>query len=731
MKTKINKTESSVKTRNLFHPESSKTGFFAAQPKLNVGLPGDKYELEADKVSDTLINRQSETASFFAPAQPLNVQSKSIAETLTPLVQRAEEEQAQPKLELQCQEEEEEELQPRLEVQRQKEEEMLQMQPIEEDEELLQPKSERATEGNSTTTEQQLQLTRGNGSSLDAKTRAQMENGFGADFSGVKIHTNTTAVQMNKEIGAQAFTSGNDIYFNEGNYKPNSQNGKKLLAHELTHTIQQGASNVVGSIQREISATTSTVDEHAVDSSAATCDEATQREKEAFINHGLYGPRSLVPEGTRVGGFQASYNPTTETLQITVRGKTRFVDGLEVGSDGFVNSHESDLAGLARLLNYVDSEVLSNTVVSNYYTWNETQKETARNNFRQRISETIWTWQDEPWLQFRVNEPCWDDVRANVSIDINVQAEGEASYATATTTSNDHLQVTLVKNPERSEFSQVRSLIRTTAERVGAERMETIHTAAGLTSGASVDSNRTGRGRNRNPYDNEMTLSNLSLQNNPTEVNNFNRSMLRRSVKFARNESVLDSGDKARIDQFITDFSESDSDTSNSYVTLIGHASRLGSTSANRRLVAARLNSVMNYLREKGFPNIDTRVRTENRSDTVAESYPDTEGNADFFRMVEIVIGQGDLQNTVAHEFGHVFGLLDEYATVGTSFTGTGTAPGTEVGHSEMSDDIGAGRVQSENSDNIMSAGNIVRGQHYGPFGWALGEITPKTWRLV
>src|SRR5690606_1881665 len=57
----------------------------------------------------------------------------------------------------------------------------------------------------------------------------------------VRIHTGADSVQMNRELGAQAFTHGRDIYFNEGKYNPSSPDGQRLLAHELTHVVQQGA----------------------------------------------------------------------------------------------------------------------------------------------------------------------------------------------------------------------------------------------------------------------------------------------------------------------------------------------------------------------------------------------------------------------------------------------------------------------------------------------------------
>ena len=71
-----------------------------------------------------------------------------------------------------------------------------------------------------------------------------MSNKVGADFSNVKVHSDSKAADMNSSIGAKAFTHGKDIYFNKGQYNPSSQGGKHLLAHELTHTVQQGAAEM-------------------------------------------------------------------------------------------------------------------------------------------------------------------------------------------------------------------------------------------------------------------------------------------------------------------------------------------------------------------------------------------------------------------------------------------------------------------------------------------------------
>ncbi|GAB3422920.1 eCIS core domain-containing protein [Niabella aquatica] len=90
--------------------------------------------------------------------------------------------------------------------------------------------------------EQSLSSSKGGGSAMSASSRQFMENRFGADFSGVRIHTGTQAESLSRSIQAQAFAHGNDIYFNSGKYAPGTAAGDVLLAHELTHTIQQGAS---------------------------------------------------------------------------------------------------------------------------------------------------------------------------------------------------------------------------------------------------------------------------------------------------------------------------------------------------------------------------------------------------------------------------------------------------------------------------------------------------------
>jgi len=95
------------------------------------------------------------------------------------------------------------------------------------------------------------QTLRSGGQQLDKSTRSFMESRFGYDFSQVQIHNNPLAHRSSSEINALAYTHGNHIVFGVGKYRPETEGGKQLLAHELTHVVQQGSSiHLKRSIQR-------------------------------------------------------------------------------------------------------------------------------------------------------------------------------------------------------------------------------------------------------------------------------------------------------------------------------------------------------------------------------------------------------------------------------------------------------------------------------------------------
>jgi hypothetical protein len=152
------------------------------QPRLEIGQPDDPYEREADRVADQVMRMPD------------------------------------PGIQMKCEGCDEE----------------VQMNP------LVQRKSN--TGGTQTVSPEISSAIRsksGSGRPLPKRTQLEMSGKIGEDFSRVRIHDDDTAVQLSRDLGAKAFTVGNDVYFNRGQYRPDSGQGKKLLTHELVHTVQQ------------------------------------------------------------------------------------------------------------------------------------------------------------------------------------------------------------------------------------------------------------------------------------------------------------------------------------------------------------------------------------------------------------------------------------------------------------------------------------------------------------
>ncbi|BAZ23368.1 hypothetical protein NIES4073_42560 [Kalymmatonema gypsitolerans NIES-4073] len=118
------------------------------------------------------------------------------------------------------------------------EDKMAQMQP------LVQRRSGEGGTDATADVESAIKHARGKGRPLPDNVRSSMENAFGADFSGVKVHTDTHADQLNRSIQARAFTTGQDVFFRHGEFALGSKRGQELLAHELTHVVQQNGNAV-------------------------------------------------------------------------------------------------------------------------------------------------------------------------------------------------------------------------------------------------------------------------------------------------------------------------------------------------------------------------------------------------------------------------------------------------------------------------------------------------------
>ena len=185
----------------------------AIQAKMTVSAPGDIYEQEAERVAD------------------------SVTRAMASQVQR------QP-------EEEEEELQmtPISQLQRQEEEE----------EELMMKGNEDYAAQPLESLEMRIETARGRGQPLPDTARASLEPMLGHDFGDVRIHTDAEADDLSMQLKAEAFTTGKDIFFRQGAYRPNSLAGQGILAHELAHVVQQSKAPPVAERMKQVNRENST-----------------------------------------------------------------------------------------------------------------------------------------------------------------------------------------------------------------------------------------------------------------------------------------------------------------------------------------------------------------------------------------------------------------------------------------------------------------------------------------
>jgi hypothetical protein len=112
-------------------------------------------------------------------------------------------------------------------------------------------------------TAERINHERDKGQSLDAGVAKTMGSTLGHDFSNVRVHNSPEAADLNTQLSAKAFTTGKDIFFGEGAYEPHSSSGQELLAHELTHVVQQGSGAVGGSSRMTVNAPGDTFEQQA------------------------------------------------------------------------------------------------------------------------------------------------------------------------------------------------------------------------------------------------------------------------------------------------------------------------------------------------------------------------------------------------------------------------------------------------------------------------------------
>ena len=226
---------------------NSKGAFF--QAKLTVNKPGDKYEQEADNVAHAVVNNKTSTPAVqqkkITTIQRLSTTPEE--EKVSTNDQRMDRDKEKPFQRMPA-EPEKDKLKAIQKMDEPEKEKMKGIQkmddPMKDKEDkkkttAVQTKQDGTATNASSHVSSKIESSAGKGNALPRNTLREMSTSFDTDFSSVHVHNDSEAAAMNKELNAQAFTHGNDIFFNEGKFDPNSSNGKFLLAHELAHVIQQ------------------------------------------------------------------------------------------------------------------------------------------------------------------------------------------------------------------------------------------------------------------------------------------------------------------------------------------------------------------------------------------------------------------------------------------------------------------------------------------------------------
>ncbi|MDQ6790085.1 MAG: DUF4157 domain-containing protein [Candidatus Dormibacteraeota bacterium] len=146
----------------------------------------------------------------------------------------------------------------------------------------------------------------GGGSPLDSPTRGFMEDRLGADFSDVRIHTGAKADQSARSINAQAYTVGSDVVFQSGKYAPDTDPGRHMLAHELTHVVQQRSGPVAGT-----PAAGGIMLSHPSDA----FEQAAERSADRVTAEGAASPAAATAQATSVQRQEEEEQPEEETAQ--------------------------------------------------------------------------------------------------------------------------------------------------------------------------------------------------------------------------------------------------------------------------------------------------------------------------------------------------------------------------------------------------------------------------------
>jgi hypothetical protein len=184
-------------------------------------------------------------------------------------------------------------------------------------------------------TEQRIEAARTAGRPLGGEVRSAMEQAIGADFGAVRVHVGVASDELNGRIQAKAFTSGSDVFIRRADYAPDSSTGRRLLAHELAHTVQQGVSPRIQRATHDthrtrthrVDASPLTTSRQVVRRSSSTTVEEVAEDKQVFDGDIDYG--EFFPVKNNGGSEQLAKLTKTKILRADPSAKSTEVGKLE------------------------------------------------------------------------------------------------------------------------------------------------------------------------------------------------------------------------------------------------------------------------------------------------------------------------------------------------------------------------------------------------------------------
>lgn len=480
---------------------------------------------------------------------------------------------------------------------------------------------------------------------------------------------------------------------------------------------------------------------------------ALTEEKTTFTGQN-YGPITYSRSSNPGSGFEASYFPSSKQLYAEVRGKVRFADGV-VNNGGTVSS-PNIFMNRGQIITLLNAYPTLAAQILPFYQWGSDEKQIHLQRFQDNISATTGLWENTG-MSFQINKPGWEDIAATPNINIKV-SEGTAStqmenygpmgiLTRVNEGASDHLQIEIVKQLSGGDATAVNNLITTflattfpSNDIVSNAMRNALQPAAGDARGVrSYLGNDKGGARGKSEgHNNFMSLESDRSDNPKAKVH-------KHSVFFENDKGVISDDQETSLDAFLADPSVLLQNPNGTVtVKLHGYASAGGTTDYNSKLTQKRLDKVsdkINTAASSKSVNIQQNITVANQtnnSDRLAEADLSSDPMAheeDRWRQVYIIIshsGRGG-QNVVAHEFGHVFGLDDEYVEVANGYNrpATATTPTSLAGHDQLAKNAGVATGAPVADDSrILSTGNNVQAEHYSTFADVLRILTGKPWKI-